>query len=58
MSLFKKSPPIDTTQVLVALSRVVHPEQRRDIVQLKVVEDLVHLVLIAQKNGYARDAVR
>ncbi len=32
MNLFKKPPPIDTTQVLVALSRVVHPEQRRDVV--------------------------
>lgn len=37
---FKKS-QVDTTQVLAALSRVVHPEQRRDIVQLKMVKDLV-----------------
>ncbi len=26
------SPPVDTTQVLAALARVVHPERRRDIV--------------------------
>ncbi len=38
---FKKTPPVDTTQVLTALARVVHPEQRRDIVQLKMVKDLV-----------------
>ncbi len=30
-NLFKKSPPIDTTQVRAALARVVHPEQRRDL---------------------------
>jgi ATP-binding protein involved in chromosome partitioning len=41
MNLFKKTPPVDTAQVLAALARVVHPEQRRDIVQLKLVKDLV-----------------
>ncbi len=41
MNFFKKTPSIDSTQVLVALSRVVHPEQRRDIVRLKMVKDLV-----------------
>jgi metal-sulfur cluster biosynthetic enzyme len=59
MNFFKKTPPADTTQVLAALARVVHPEQRRDIVQLKMVKDLatLHLDFIAQKNGYARVAV-
>ncbi len=32
MNFLKKSPPFDPTQVLAALARVVHPEQRRDIV--------------------------
>jgi len=42
MNFFKKhSPPVDTTQVLTALARVVHPEQKRDIVQLMMVKDLV-----------------
>ncbi len=41
MNPFKKTPSVDSTQVLFALSRVVHPEQRRDIVQLKMVKDLV-----------------
>ncbi len=41
-NLFKKlAPSVDTTQVLVALARVVHPEARRDIVQLMMVKDLV-----------------
>lgn len=40
-NLFKKRPPVDTTQVLTALSRVVQPETRRDIVQLKMIKDLV-----------------
>ncbi len=42
-SFFKKShpSPIDTTKILAALSRVVHPESGRDIVQLKMVQDLV-----------------
>ncbi len=38
---FKKHPAIDTTIVLTALARVVEPESRRDIVQLKMVKDLV-----------------
>jgi len=38
MNFFKKkSPPVDTTQVLVALARVVHPEQRRDLKQLNCI---------------------
>lgn len=40
MNPFKKN-TVDTTQVLAALARVVHPEQRRDIVQLKMVKDVV-----------------
>lgn len=40
-NLFKKPPPVDTAQVLTALSRVVQPETRRDIVQLKMIKDLV-----------------
>lgn len=42
MNIFKKlagaanpSPPLDTTQVLVALARVVHPESGRDIGELE-----------------------
>lgn len=41
MSLFSRRPSVDTTQVLAALARVVHPEQRRDIVQVKMVKELV-----------------
>ncbi len=41
LNLFKKTPPVDTAQVLAALARVVQPESRRDIVQLKMVKDLV-----------------
>ncbi len=41
LKLFKKAPPVDTTLVLAALARVVQPESRRDIVQLKMVKDLV-----------------
>ncbi len=38
---FKKTAPvIETSQVLNALSRVVHPESGRDIVQLKMIHDL------------------
>lgn len=40
MNFFKKFPPINTTQVLTALARVVHPEQKRDIVQLMMVKDV------------------
>src|SRR5512140_1883445 len=40
MNFFKKSPTINTTQVLTALARVVHPEQKRDIVQLMMVKDV------------------
>ena len=39
--LKRNTPAVDTSQILVALSRVVHPESRRDIVQLKMVQDLV-----------------
>jgi ATP-binding protein involved in chromosome partitioning len=38
---FKKTPPVDPAQVLTALARVVHPESRQDIVQLKMIKDLV-----------------
>ena len=41
MNFSKKTPPINTTQVLRALARVVHPEQKRDIVQLMMVKNLV-----------------
>lgn len=42
LNLLKRSTPsVDTSSVLVALSRVVHPESRRDIVQLKMIQDLV-----------------
>ncbi|MBI3536924.1 MAG: Mrp/NBP35 family ATP-binding protein [Chloroflexi bacterium] len=40
-SRFKKSPPLDPQQILVALARVVHPEKKRDIVQLQMVQNLV-----------------
>ncbi|MBI4790473.1 MAG: Mrp/NBP35 family ATP-binding protein [Chloroflexi bacterium] len=40
LNLFRRNTTVDTAQVLVALSRVVHPESRRDIVQLKMVKDL------------------
>ncbi len=40
LNRFKKTTPVDTTQVLAALARVVQPESRRDIVQLKMVQDL------------------
>ncbi len=37
---FKKNPPLDPAQILTALARVAHPERGRDIVQLKMVQDL------------------
>ncbi len=37
----RPTPTIDPTQVLTALARVAHPESGRDIVQLKMVKDLV-----------------
>ena len=37
----KPAPAIEAPQVLTALSRVVHPETGRDIVQLMMVKDVV-----------------
>ncbi|HEY6042157.1 MAG TPA: P-loop NTPase, partial [Anaerolineae bacterium] len=37
---FKKSPPLDASRVITALTRVVHPESGRDIVQLQMVKDV------------------